>query len=74
MEQVYGAGGIEEFSFVQLFHTFWSAQEAPGEDFKETWVRVNPNSLLPFMLDIKIEENEEGTRLISRTQANILST
>ena len=60
VEQVYGAGGIGEVSFVQLLHTFWSTQEALGEDFKDTWVRVNLNSLMPFMSDITNEQNEEG--------------
>ena len=36
LEQVYGAGGIGEVSFVQLLHTFWSTQEALVEDFKDT--------------------------------------
>ena len=49
VEQVYGAGGIEEVSFMQLLHMFWSTQEALGEEFKETWVIVNPNYLMPFM-------------------------
>ena len=60
MEQVYGAGGIGKISFMKLLHTFWSTQEAFGENFKETWVRVNPNSLMTFMSDITNEENEEG--------------
>ena len=45
-------GGV---SFVQLLHMFWSTQEALGEDLKETWVRVNTNSLVPFMSDITNE-------------------
>ena len=53
VEQVYGAGGLGEVSFMQLFHTFWLTQEALGEKSKETWVIVNPNSLMPFMSDIK---------------------
>ena len=57
VEQVYGAGGLGEVSFMQLLHTFLSTQEALDEDFKETWVRVNPNSLMNFMSDIKNEEN-----------------
>ena len=34
VEQVYGAGGIGEVSFVQLLHIFCSTQESLGEDFK----------------------------------------
>ena len=45
---------------MQLLHTFCSTQEALGEYFKETWVRVNPNYPMSFMSDIKNEENEEG--------------
>ena len=60
VEQVYGAGGPGGVSFMQLFHTFLSTQEALGEDFKDTCVRVNPNYLMPFMSDITNEENEEG--------------
>ena len=45
---------------MQFLHTFWSTEEALGGYFKEIWVRVNPNSLMPFMSDIKNEENEEG--------------
>ena len=37
------------FSFMQLMHTFWSTKQALGVYFKETWVRVNPNDLMPFM-------------------------
>ena len=49
VEQVYGAVGHGEVSFMQLFHTLWSTQDALGEDFKETWVRVNPNYPIPFI-------------------------
>ena len=35
VEQVYGAGGIREVSFMQLLHTFWSTQEALVEEFKD---------------------------------------
>ena len=45
---------------MQLLNTVWSTQEALGEYFKETWVRVNPNSLMHFMSDITNEENKEG--------------
>ena len=58
VEKVYGSGGIEEVSSMQLLNTFWSTQEAFGEYFKETWVIVNPNSPMPFMSDITNEENE----------------
>ena len=57
VEQVYGAGGIRGVPFMQLFYTFWSTQEALGEDFKYAWVRVNPNHLMPFMLNITHEGN-----------------
>ena len=60
VDQVYGAGGIGEISLMKLLHTFWSTQEALDEHFKETWVRVNSNSLMPFMSDITNEENEDG--------------
>ena len=55
VEQVYGAGDIGEVFFIQLFHTFWSTKEALDEYFKETWVRVNPYYLMPFMSDITNE-------------------
>ena len=45
---------------MQLLNTVWSTQEALDEYFKETWVRVNPNSPMPFISDTKNEENEEG--------------
>ena len=35
-------------------------QEALNEDFKETWVRVNPNAPMPFVENLTNEENEEG--------------
>ena len=60
VEQVYGAGGLGGVSFMQLLHMFWSTQEALGEDFKETWVIVNPNYPIPFMSDTTNEKNEEG--------------
>ena len=49
VEQVYGAGGLGKVSFVKFLHMFWSTQEELGEDFKETWIRVNPNYLIPFI-------------------------
>ena len=49
VEQVYGVGGLGGVSFVQLLHTFCSTQEALGEEFKETWVRVNPKSPIMFV-------------------------
>ena len=52
VEKVYGAGGLQEVYFMKLLHMYWSTQEALGEDFKETWVAVNPNSPMPFMSDI----------------------
>ena len=58
VEQVYYAGGLREVSFIKLFHMSWSIQESLGEEFKDTWVRFNPNSLMPFMSDITNEENE----------------
>ena len=45
---------------MQLLNTVWSTQEALDEYFKETWVRVNPNSPMPFISDTKNEEKEEG--------------
>ena len=45
---------------MQLLHMFLLTQEALGEDLKQTWVRVNPNSPMTFMSDITNEENEEG--------------
>ena len=47
-----------EFSSVQLFYTFWLTKEAIGEYFKYTWVKVDPNSTIPFMSDITNEVNE----------------
>ena len=35
LENVYGAGGIGEVSFMQLLHTLFSKQEYIGEDFKD---------------------------------------
>ena len=58
VEQVYDAGGLREVSFIKLFYMSWSTQESLGEDFKDTWVRFNPNSLMRFMSDITNEENE----------------
>ena len=49
-----------DFTFMQLLHMFWSTQKALGEDFKETWVRVNPNSTIPFISNITNKENEEN--------------
>ena len=60
VDQVYGPGGLGEISFIPLLHTFWSTQEALGEYFKDIWVRVNPNSPMPFMSDIANEENKQG--------------
>ena len=54
-EQVYGVCGIGEVSFMQLLHTFWSTQESLGVHIKKRWVIFNPNSLMPFMSDIKKE-------------------
>ena len=55
VEQVYVAGGLGEVSFMQLLHIFWSTQDSLGEYFKEIWVRVKPNSPMPFMSDITNE-------------------
>ena len=55
VQQVYGAGGLGEVSFMQLFHKFLLTQEKIGEDFKETWVRVKQNYLMPFISDITNE-------------------
>ena len=41
-------------------HTIWSTEEAIGEYFKDTWVRLIPNSPIPFMSDITNESNEYG--------------
>ena len=49
VEKVYGAGGIVEISFMRLLHTFWYFPEALVEDFKKTWIRVDPNSSMPFI-------------------------
>ena len=57
VEQVYGAGGLRDVSFMQLLQMFWSTQEELGEDFKETWVRVNPTYPMPFMSYTINEEN-----------------
>ena len=61
VEQVYGAGSLGEVSVVQLLHNFWSTKEALGVNFKKTWVRLNPNSPMSFISDIK---NEETNRVI----------
>ena len=53
--KIYGAGGLWEVSFIWLLHMFWSTHEALGEDFKDTWVRVDPNSPMPFISDITNE-------------------
>ena len=37
---------------MQLLHMFWSMDEALGEDFKETCLRVNPNAAMNFISDI----------------------
>ena len=48
---------LGEVSFMQLLHMFWSTREAFCKDFKETWVRFNPNYIMLFMSAIT---NEEG--------------
>ena len=45
---------------MQLLYTFWSTEESLGEDFKDTWVILNPNAPNNFMSDITNEENEQG--------------
>ena len=45
-------------SLLCIFHTFCSMEEELGEDFQETWFRVNPNAPTPFTSDITNEENE----------------
>ena len=50
---------------------FWLTQEALGEDFKYTRVRVNPNSLVPFMAYITKEENEEGNSDIGMFEVQV---
>ena len=57
VQPVYGAGGPGDVSFMKLLHTFWYTHQALGEDFKETWVRLNPNYPMTFMSDITNEEN-----------------
>ena len=42
---------------MQLLHTVWLTNKALGEEFKDTWVRVNQNSPMLFMSDIKNEVN-----------------
>ena len=71
VEQVYGVGGLGEVYFMQLLHTFWSKQEALGEDFKETWVRFNPNSPMIFMSDTINEENEDGNSDIGMFEVQV---
>ena len=71
VKQVYGAGGLREVSFVQLLHTSWSTMETLHEDFKDTWVSVNPNSPMNFMSDITNEENEEGDSDIGMFEVQI---
>ena len=39
---------------MKFSHTFFSTEEALGEYFKDTWVRVNPSSPMPFMSNIKM--------------------
>ena len=58
MEQVYGAGGLKEVSYMHLLYTFLLTEAALGEDFKETWVKVNSNAPITFIPDITNEENE----------------
>ena len=58
MKQLYDVGGLGELSFMQLFHAFLSTEEALGEYFKETWVRVNPNDSVSFVSDITNGDNE----------------
>ena len=36
---------------MQLLQKFWLKEEVLGEYFKEIWVRLNPNSPMPFMTD-----------------------
>ena len=45
---------------MQLLHTIWSAQEKLGQDFKDIWIRVNPNYPVTFRGDLTNKENEEG--------------
>ena len=71
VEQVYGAGGLGEVYFMQLLHMFCSIQEAICEKFKETWIRVNPNYLMPFMLEITNEENEESNSDIGMFEVQV---
>ena len=52
VELVHGEGVLGEISFMRLLHMFSLTQEALGEDFKYTWVRVNPNYPMHFMSDI----------------------
>ena len=59
VEKVYGAGGLQEVYFMQLLHIYWLNQEALGEDFKETWVRVNTYFSHAFHVRHWNEENEE---------------
>ena len=49
VEQLYGTGGIREVYFIHLLHTFFSTEEALGEDFKYTWVILNPNYPIHFI-------------------------
>ena len=58
MEQVYGEGGIRGVSPMKLLHTFWSTDEELGENFKETWVILNPNDPMPFIPGTTNEENK----------------
>ena len=45
---------------MQILHKLSSTQEALCEDFKDTYVKLNPNSPMPFMLDITNDENDKG--------------
>ena len=44
---------------MKLLHTFWSTDEELGEDFKETWVILNPNDPMPFIPGTTNEENKQ---------------
>ena len=47
---------------MKSLHTFWSTHESLGEDFKDTLVNVNPNSLMLSLADTKDDKNKQGNR------------
>ena len=50
---------------MRFLHMFWSMDEALGEDFKYTWVRVKPNSTITFMSDIKMNKMKRAIVILA---------